>query len=347
MKIRLLFCLMVCFSGGMKGQIVTFTGQGNLPIPPGAPGQTIGVTQSLCNVTGVGIIGNCVTIENVTIDLQHTFVGDIGILLIGPGGQVLELSTGNGGSGDNYSNTVFSDNAGDFITTGTPPYTGNFRPEGRVTNLNNPYNNAPPLGTFTFANTYNGTNGDGNWTLYINDYVALDIGTLLSWSITFNLNGAPPVANAGQDVSVCSGATANLNATGGGTYAWSNGATTANTSVNPSTTTTYTVTVTTPGCGSDTDEVIVNITPKPTVTLDIGNENICVGACPTLTAVFTGTPPFTLTVAVIVGGNTLILSTQSFASLSGTFTICVPGNVPPGPVLIQSTSLTDAFCICN
>jgi len=347
MKNCVLLALIACCLGGLNGQTVTFTGQGNLPIPPGAPAQTVGVTQSLCNVTGVGIIGNCVTIENVTIDLEHSWVGDIGILLIGPGGQVLELSTGNGISGNNYTNTVFSDNAGDFITAGTPPYTGNFRPEGRVTNLNNPYSNTPPLGTFTFANTYNGTNGDGNWTLYINDYVSADIGVLLSWSITFNLNGLPPVANAGADVNICNGASANLAASGGNTYAWSNGATTASTSVNPSTTTTYTVTVTTPGCGSDTDEVIVNVAPKPTVNLNIGNENICVGACPTLTAVFTGTAPFTLTVAVIVSGNTLILSTQSFNSTTGTFSICIPGNVPPGPVLIQTTSLSDAFCVCN
>jgi len=347
MKNCVLLAFMVCLWGGLKGQTVTFTGQGNLPIPPGAPVQTIGVTQSLCTVSGVGVLGNCVTIENVTIDLQHTFVGDIGILLIGPGGQVLELSTGNGGGGDNYTNTVFSDNAGDFITTGTPPFTGNFRPEGRVTNLNNPYNNSPPLGTFTFANTYNGTNADGNWTLYINDYVALDIGTLLSWSITFNLNGAPPVADAGPDVSICSGASANLTASGGGTYAWSNGATTASTSVSPSITTTYTVTVTTPGCGSDTDEVVVSATPKPTVSFNISNGNICAGACPTLDAVFTGTPPFNLSVAVIANGNTVATSTQSFPGLSGSFSICVPANVPPGPVIIQTTSLSDAFCICN
>jgi subtilisin-like proprotein convertase family protein len=347
MKNCALWAFMVCFLGGLKGQTVTFNGQGNLPIPPGAPIQTIGVTQSLCTVSGVGVIGNCVTIENVTIDLLHTFVGDIGILLIGPGAQVLELSTSNGGGLDNYTNTVFSDGAGNFITTGTPPFTGNFRPEGRITNLNNPYNNTPPLGTFTFANTYNGTNADGDWTLYINDYVAIDIGTLLSWSITFNLNGAPPVANAGPDVNICSGASASLTATGGGTYAWSNGATTASTSVSPSITTTYTVTVTTPGCGSDTDEVVVSAAPKPTVSFNISNGNICAGACPTLDAVFTGTPPFNLSVAVIVNGNTVATSTQSFPSLSGSFSICVPANVPPGPVIIQATSLSDAFCICN
>lgn len=347
MKSCALLAVLVCFWGGLKGQTVTFNGQGNLPVPPGAPGQTIGVTQSLCNVTGVGIIGNCVTIENVTIDLEHSWVGDIGILLIGPFGQVLELSTGNGLAGNNYTNTVFSDNAGNFITTGTPPYTGNFRPEGRVTNLSNPYSNAPPLGTFTFANTYNGTNADGNWTLYINDYVAADIGTLLSWSITFNINGAPPVANAGPDVNICSGVSTTLTATGGGTYAWSNGNNTASINVSPLLTTTYTVTVTTPGCGSDTDEVVVNVTPKPTVSFNISNGNICAGACPTLDAVFTGTPPFALTVAVIVSGNTLATFSQSFSSLNGSFTICVPGNVPPGPVLIQATSLSDAFCICN
>ena len=266
---------------------VTFNGTGNLPIPPGAPAQTVGVTQSPCTVSGIGVIGGCVSIANVQINLQHTWVGDIGILLIGPGGQVLELSTGNGGSGDNYTNTVFTDNTGAFITAGAPPYTGTFRPEGRVTNLNNPYSNAPPLGTFTFANTFNGTNADGDWILYVNDYVSLDIGVITSWSITFNTGGTPPVANAGPDINICAGASAALTATGGGTYEWSTGATTATTTVTPAVTTTYTVTVSSAGCGTDTDEVVVNVTPASVFIIASPNTAICPGGSTTLTAVTT------------------------------------------------------------
>jgi subtilisin-like proprotein convertase family protein len=350
MQKRLLFLIIWCYSATCYGQLVTFNGTGNLPVPPGAPAQTVGITQSLCNVTGVGILGGCATIEQVDINLNHTWCGDIGILLIGPGGQFIDLSTSNGGSGDNYTNTVFSDNAPDFVTSGAPPFTGTFRPEGRATTLNNPYSNALPLGTATFANTFNGTNADGNWTLYINDYVAADIGLLISWSITFNLNAAPPDANAGPDVTLCSGQTTTLSATGGGTYLWSNGATTATTNVSPTTTTTYTVTVTTPGCGTDTDQVLVTVSPGGTVNIT-GPANLCQGQNGALTATpgnlssyqwSTGingvsTPisqsgAYTVTATISPGCTaTALFNVQELAftppSISGQTVLCPGGNV--------------------
>jgi hypothetical protein len=88
------------------------------------------------------------------------------------------------------------------------------------------------------------------------------------------------VADAGADTTVCDGQTAILAATGGTTYQWSNGATTATTSVAPSVTTTYYVTVTDAGCHeSDSVVVIVNkvnfvlndtVSFTPTILLDAG-----------------------------------------------------------------------------
>ncbi len=342
-----LLAFLLALNSPVFAQIVTFSGTGNLLVPPGAPTQTVGITQSDCNVSGVGTIGTCVSIVNVTINLQHSWDGDIGILLIGPGGQVLEFSTGNGGPGDNFTNTVFSDNAGPFITSGAPPFTGNFRPEGRVTNLLNPYSNAPALGTYTFANTYNGTNGDGTWTLYINDYVVADVGLLISWSITFNLGGVPPVANAGPDVNKCPGQNTTLSATGGGTYLWSTGATTANTSVAPTLTTTYTVTVTSAGCGSATDQVTVIVAPAPSVTFVANNPDLCQGGCQTITANLTGTPPFSLTYRTIASNGVQTTFTQTFNSLSETFEVCPPPGTVLGNLQVLATSLTDANCTCN
>ena len=346
MKNILLFALFLVQNTAFS-QMVTFSGTGNLPIPPGAPGQTVGITQSPCVVSGVGNIGGCVSIDNVTIDLTHTWVGDIGILLIGPGGQILDLSTGNGGAGDNYTNTVFSDGAGSFITAGTPPFTGTFRPEGRAVTLNNPYSNVPPLGTHTFASTYNGTNADGVWILYINDYVPGDIGVLLSWSITFNLNGTPPVANAGPDAQTCTGQSVTLTASGGSTYLWSNSATTATTTVIPSATTTYTVTVTAPGCGSDTDEVTVTVAPPPTISLTAPSANICQSGCQEITTTLTGSPPFNIFYQITNSSGAQTVFFQSIGVFSQVIQFCPPPNTPTGPLTIQVTSLQDANCICN
>lgn len=341
-----LFAALLLLAGPAWTQQVTFTGTGNLPIPSGAPGQTVGITQSLCAVSGVGILGSCVTIDNVEIDLTHTWVGDIGILLIGPGGQILDLSTGNGVAGNNYTNTVFTDQAGDFITAGAPPYTGSFRPEGRATTLNAPYTNAPPLGTHTFANTYNGLNADGNWTLYINDYVPGDIGELISWSITFNVGGVPPVADAGPDVNACPNQSQTLTASGGGTYQWSTGATTASIAVQPTSTTTYTVTVTSPGCGTDTDEVVVAVQPAPAVVMSVGDPNLCAADCLDLTATFTGTPPFTLSYQTTTSNGIQALFSQVFGSSTATFQVCAPAGAAPGSLTVQATAVSDAWCIC-
>jgi subtilisin-like proprotein convertase family protein len=329
-------------------QLVTFNGTGNLPIPPGAPAQTQGVTQSPCNVSGIGTIGGCVTIDNVQININHQWDGDIGILLIGPGGQVLDLSTGNGSSGNNFTNTIFTDNTTPFITSGTPPYTGTFRPEGRSLSLNTPYTNAPPLGTHTFANTYNGTNADGIWILYVNDFFPLDIGEILSWSITFNVGGSAPITNAGPDMTVCQGQATTLTATGGGTYQWSTGSTGSSISVTPSMTTTYTVSVTIAGCGgTSTDEVVVTIRPKPTVVFTAGNTSVCASGCLNLTATFTGSPPFLLTYSTTDSNGSQQLLGESFSSFSQQFQVCLPPDSAVGSLVVNAVSLTDNFCTCQ
>lgn len=73
-------------------------------------------------------------------------------------------------------------------------------------------------------------------------------------------------ANAGDDAEICDGESITLTASGGTTYLWDTGATTASISVSPNTTTTYTVTVFSPsGNNTDTDSVVVTVNEIPTV----------------------------------------------------------------------------------
>jgi Calx-beta domain/Secretion system C-terminal sorting domain/Ricin-type beta-trefoil lectin domain-like/HYR domain len=65
--------------------------------------------------------------------------------------------------------------------------------------------------------------------------------------IKMTVNAAPN-ATITANTTITQGQSVTLNATGGGTYAWSTGATTASISVAPSATTTYSVTVTNNGC---------------------------------------------------------------------------------------------------
>ncbi len=83
--------------------------------------------------------------------------------------------------------------------------------------------------------------------------------------------------------------------------------------------------------------------PLPTVTFSVANPDVCAGQCTTVTATFTGAPPFTLTYTTPGTGS----STQTFPGFSGTFQVCAPPGTPPGSFVLQATTLTDAYCTCN
>ncbi|HNU58814.1 MAG TPA: Ig-like domain-containing protein, partial [Aquaticitalea sp.] len=91
-------------------------------------------------------------------------------------------------------------------------------------------------------------------------------------------------ASAGDDQTICQGQSATLTATGGVTYLWSTGETTATITVSPTQTTTYTVTVfDASGNNSDSDDVTVIVNPLPVA--DAGDDvSICLGESTTLTA---------------------------------------------------------------
>jgi hypothetical protein len=92
-------------------------------------------------------------------------------------------------------------------------------------------------------------------------------------STTITVNALPVASIAvaetsgttNNDGTICAGASATLTASGGTSYSWSNGATTAAITVSPATTTTYTVTVTNAnGCSATSNTTItVNALPTP------------------------------------------------------------------------------------
>lgn len=150
-------------------ETLTFSSSPNHPIgqsnsPPSNP------HESFLAVNGVRpvLINSAFTqIQSICIDIETDWVDDLEIFLIAPSGERLELSTNNGGGGQNYTNTCFSPTALGSITGGAAPFTGTFQPEGSWANLN-------------------GATINGNWALEVSDaFGPLQMGRLNSWSITF------------------------------------------------------------------------------------------------------------------------------------------------------------------
>ncbi|QTA81634.1 Uncharacterized protein dnl_39760 [Desulfonema limicola] len=110
---------------------------------------------------------------NVEINITHTNDANLDIYLIHPDGTEIELSTANGGTGGNYTNTIFDSDSTDSITAGTAPFTGTYSPEGSL-------------------NSLNGKPASGDWQLKIYDNAAGDTGTLVNWSLYIGASMTPP-----------------------------------------------------------------------------------------------------------------------------------------------------------
>ncbi|HXH19032.1 MAG TPA: gliding motility-associated C-terminal domain-containing protein [Chitinophagales bacterium] len=138
-------------------------------------------------------------------------------------------------------------------------------PGGWTSNQQNPIRNPPVDGTYSFYYTVNGCNS-----------------TTVTTSVT--VNPAPTPSISPVSPTLCSGQSATLMASGGGTYAWNNSATTASIIVSPASTTTYTVTVTNAnGCSASASNT-VSVTAGLTASISPATASICNGQIITLTA---------------------------------------------------------------
>jgi subtilisin-like proprotein convertase family protein len=139
------------------------------------------------NVSGLNpsMIDSAFGLETVCINVTHTWDADLNISLRSPDGTTVALTLGNGGSDDNYTNTCLNANASNSIVSGSAPFTGTFKPQGFLGNINN------------------GQNGNGQWQLVITDTYAADQGTLISWNLTFGNNPAvPPFTFTSSDLPI-------------------------------------------------------------------------------------------------------------------------------------------------
>lgn len=115
--------------------------------------------------TVVSGVSGAILDVNVTVNITHTWDGDVQIALVSPTGTRVPLCTNIGGGGHNFTNTTFDDQAATAITSGTAPFTGSFRPQTSLT-------------------MFNGQVANGTWQLQVSDNGAGDTGTLTGWSLS-------------------------------------------------------------------------------------------------------------------------------------------------------------------
>ncbi|MBK7239413.1 MAG: T9SS type A sorting domain-containing protein [Flavobacteriales bacterium] len=152
---------------------------------------TTRASNSISVVGGSGNISANNTIS-VGVNITHTWDADVQIFLVGPANcGTLELSTSNGGNGDNYTGTIFQTGAATGITSGSAPFTGTFAPEG-------PLVGTPNTGIYTLpAGDLNGCPVNGSYTLRVFDRANLDTGTLQDWDITIDGTGVATASFSG------------------------------------------------------------------------------------------------------------------------------------------------------
>ena len=120
------------------------------------------VTTSVINFANDFVINDV----NVSVDIQHTWVGDLDITLTAPDGTttVELMPSGTCGNCDDM-NVTFDDDAANPITGAAAPISGDFQPASGS------------------LSTFNGLQSAGDWTLTITDNANQDGGNLLSWSL--------------------------------------------------------------------------------------------------------------------------------------------------------------------
>jgi len=125
-------------------------------------------------IGGTGTIGTDAVLENITIDIAHTFTADLDMYLVSPNGTELLLANDlGGGTDDGYNGTMFEDGGADITAAVAPFGVGPYAPMGG-----------------TFAAAFAGEDITGDWNLKICDDAGGDTGQVLQFSMSFCV---PPV----------------------------------------------------------------------------------------------------------------------------------------------------------
>lgn len=123
-------------------------------------------------------------IEQVCVNINHTYVEDMTVKLQSPSGQTIVLFAGVGGGGKDFINTCVAGEGLNFALNAAP-FSGLFQCYGVLGNFNR------------------GQDPNGTWKLVIHDtYPGADQGFLVDWSVTFGNSPAKPFVYRSSDLPI-------------------------------------------------------------------------------------------------------------------------------------------------
>lgn len=125
------------------------------------------VIPNLGTVVSQLTIPDNVTIRDLSVQVSasHSSDGTVRITLVGPDDTRVVLFNRRGGSGNDFTNTTFDDEAPNSVWRGTAPFTGSYKPE-------------------YVLSAFDGKSAKGTWSLVIDDIFPSDPGRLSAWSLT-------------------------------------------------------------------------------------------------------------------------------------------------------------------
>jgi hypothetical protein len=153
----------------------TFSNPASIAIPgvgtsgPAAPYPSV--------ISVAGLSGQVTKVTATINGFNHTFPDDVGALLVGPTGGNVVLFNGAGSAISAVNLTwTFDDAAVDPLPAIGALASGTFRPSNYFPADSFPGAPAGPYGAV--LSVFNGLNPNGNWSLYVFDFVAGDVGRI-------------------------------------------------------------------------------------------------------------------------------------------------------------------------
>lgn len=196
--------------------------------------------------------------------------------------------------------------------------------------------------TNTIVVTLNVGTSSGTVTLQATGVQDKCSNTMAPYSTSFS--GVSPFTISASPLTICQGSSTTINGPAlpmGYTYSWSNGATTQNITVSPTTTTTYTLTVTSPSGCTRSANTTITVVPPPVATASPNAIQLCPSTTGTSTVTATiGGSPCTNCTFVWSGGlgtDASVASSTRSGLTAGTYTVTVSA---PGCAITDAVTIT-------